>query len=358
MSIALFACPDDKGMTPPWPQKILFVTAPYLPSLGGVQMIVASLAREFSQRGHDVTVMTAQSSNQPDLPPIRVVRQPKLLEAWREFARADVVFQFGDGIRLSWPMLLRKRNVVTVHQIWRRPAESESRLGRALRQRMIKRSVNICPSRVMAERLGAPSEIIGNPYDESVFRLRPELRRQRDILFVGRLIHEKGADLLIDAIASLARDDARPSVTIVGAGPELESLHAQVKRLGLAEQVEFRGGCAPEQVARIMNEHRILVVPSRWEEPFGIVALEGLACGCTVIASDGGGLPDAVGACGLLFKRESAESMAACLAKAVNESRPIVEAPAATQLHLSRFTASAIANDYHTLARDQFSSFR
>ena len=47
-----------------------------------------------------------------------------------------------------------------------------------------------------------------------------------------------------------------------------------------------------------LNRHEIMVVPSRWNELFGVVALEGMACGCAMLVSDGGGLPDAVGYAG------------------------------------------------------------
>jgi glycosyltransferase involved in cell wall biosynthesis len=62
-----------------------------------------------------------------------------------------------------------------------------------------------------------------------------------------------------------------------------------------------------------MNRHRILVVPSIWEEPFGIVALEGIASGCLAIGSEGGGLADAIGACGMTFPNGDSTALAALL---------------------------------------------
>ena len=73
--------------------------------------------------------------------------------------------------------------------------------------------------------------------------------------------------------------------------------------LGVGDCVDFVGSVQGEPLVHLLNEHQILVVPSQWKEPFGIVVLEGLACGCTVLASDGGGLPDAVGSAGILIHR-------------------------------------------------------
>lgn len=64
---------------------------------------------------------------------------------------------------------------------------------------------------------------------------------------------------------------------------------------------------------RLLNQHRVLVVPSRYHEPFGIVALEGIACGCLVVGSSGGGLKKAIGPCGLTFPNGDAEALAAVL---------------------------------------------
>ena len=60
--------------------------------------------------------------------------------------------------------------------------------------------------------------------------------------------------------------------------------------LGLERQVEFTGVLQGETLVRTLNAHRIMVVPSRTPEPFGVVALEGIACGCVVVGSEGGGL--------------------------------------------------------------------
>jgi len=312
------------------------------------------LADELAGRGHQVTVLTQQPSESIDAFSYRVIRRPSLMRTWSEFSRNKAIIQFGDGIRLGWPLLLRRFPTLTVHQIWQMSEEVESPIRRRLRRRIVGRSVNVCPSKAMAPRLGHKSEIVGNPYNDKLFRIHPDVPRDRDIIFVGRLIRDKGADLLIESLALLTKRGFALSATIVGDGPESEHLKAQAAQCGLQRQIRFAGESVGEDLVRLMNEHRVLVVPSRWEEPFGIVALEGMACGCAVVASDGGGLPDAVGRCGILFKSGSAESLAQELAGTLNQRsgqhNPIPE----VEEHLQGFSRRSVANRYLDLLRRHF----
>jgi glycosyltransferase involved in cell wall biosynthesis len=140
------------------------------------------------------------------------------------------------------------------------------------------------------------------------------------LLFVGRLVSDKGVDLLLDTMALLADRGQRPRLTVVGEGPERGPLIAQAERLGLTAQVSFAGLQTGEQLVRTMNAHRVLVVPSRYEEPFGIVALEGIACGCLVVGSAGGGLKEAIGPCGMTFANGDREGLAQALERALQSA--------------------------------------
>ncbi len=92
-----------------------------------------------------------------------------------------------------------------------------------------------------------------------------------------------------------------PTTTIIGSGPEWEPLRRQVEALGLDDRVEFAGMLSGEALAQSLNRHRVIAIPSRWEETFGMFALEGLACGCIPVVSTGGGLADAPGR-GIVFE--------------------------------------------------------
>ena len=89
-----------------------------------------------------------------------------------------------------------------------------------------------------------------------------------------------------------------------------------------------------------------MVVPSVWEEPFGIVALEGLACGCVPVVTRSGGLPDAVGACGVVVPKNDAPGLADELGRLVADEparrRLLAHAPE----HLARHTRDRVARRY------------
>ncbi|HEY3383825.1 MAG TPA: glycosyltransferase family 4 protein [Vicinamibacterales bacterium] len=126
-----------------------------------------------------------------------------------------------------------------------------------------------------------------NPFDSTKFRL--ETAYEDYALFVGRLIEEKGVDVLLDA-ASLV-----PSVRvkIVGTGPEEGALRAQAARLELTN-VEFLGAVWGDDLDMLLSRSRFLIVPSVWHENYPYVINQSFAFGKPVIASDRGGMPELV----------------------------------------------------------------
>ena len=127
------------------------------------------------------------------------------------------------------------------------------------------------------------------------------------------------------------------SATIVGRGNHLEEFEAQSTRLGLDGQVEFAGMKMGEELARTLNRHEVMVVPSVWDEPFGTVAAEGIACGCVVVASDSGGLPDTVGPCGLIYPRGNAEALADRLEQLLEHRETLGQYRQHAESHLAQF---------------------
>jgi glycosyltransferase involved in cell wall biosynthesis len=160
---------------------------------------------------------------------------------------------------------------------------------------------------------------------------------------VGRLVSDKGADLLLEAMALLG---SRPQLTVAGDGPERARLEKQSSDLQLQSRVAFIGSQTSEQLAALLRHHQILVVPSRWAEPFGIVALEGIACGCVVLGSAEGGLAEAIGPCGVTFPNGDARALAHVLARLLEDPAECDRLRANAPAHLSRFTPRSVARVY------------
>jgi len=134
------------------------------------------------------------------------------------------------------------------------------------------------------------------------------------VLFVGRLRHYKGVNVLIDAAARLP-DQAE--FLIVGVGPLADALHRQAQHSGVAERVHFLGELSDEEVTALYHAADVFVLPStNRAETFGIVQLEAMACGLPVICTElgtGTSYVNQHGVTGLVIPPNDPEALAAAL---------------------------------------------
>jgi len=126
----------------------------------------------------------------------------------------------------------------------------------------------------------------------SQFRSRFALPEEKIVLFVGRLVHEKGVHVLVNA-APKVLEKANAKIIIVGNGYMKEQLSGIVKGMGIAHKVLFTGFVDDETLRGLQTCADVSVVPSLFE-PFGIVALEAMAAKSPVVVSDTGGLAEIV----------------------------------------------------------------
>ena len=113
------------------------------------------------------------------------------------------------------------------------------------------------------------------------------------LLFVGRLVREKGVQVLLEAAPTILESHPGATIVIAGAGYYEGELRALVGEKGLGERVKFFGLANDADLAELYTIADVLVVPSLYE-PFGIVALEGMAARVPTVTSDAGGLKDIV----------------------------------------------------------------
>ena len=332
--------------------RILLATHAFSPQVGGLETVARVLADQFTAAGHQVTVTTRSAAGNSGITldteqfPYPVLRQPPARDLLAAVRACDVYFQHNISLQTLWPLALARRPWVVSFQTWLTRPDGSVGWQDRVKRAALRAGWPVAISRAMADSLPVPSALIGNPYDDRLFRRLPGVARAGDLVFLGRLVSDKGVPVLFDALAALGRDGLRPGLTVVGGGPEAANLRRKVDELGLERQVTFAGVQTGETLVRTLNAHRIMVIPSLWPEPFGVVALEGIACGCVPVGSEGGGLRDAIGPCGITFPNGDAGALADGLRRLLADEGLAGSLRAEADAHLARFRPEEIARRY------------
>ena len=196
--------------------------------------------------------------------------------------------------------------------------------------------------------------VIPNGIDPSELRPAGDLQALRSkfaqpheklVLFVGRLVYEKGFQLALDAMPSVLEGVEDVRFLVAGSGTHEGELRAQAERLGLSDHGSFLGWIGDDVLHSLYRIADLCVVPSIYE-PFGLVALEAMASGCPCIVADTGGLREVVPVgerVGLRFNGGDAEHLGVMI------ERLLVDAPLRERLvteaseHVLRFDWDDIA---------------
>lgn len=317
-------------------KKILLVTNDFGPRTGGIETFLIGLLERII--GHEVTVFTSQQGDTSaydqqwfDKFGVRVTRDQSkiLLPSWRisriarEIVKSNnidiVIFGAAAPLALMSPAL-RKLGVKKVialthgHEVWwakifpfnlalKRIARSVDHLtylgeftrkaiSTTLADESVTEMVRIAPGIDTAHFMPQPDAI----------QKREELGMQdkKVIICVGRLVHRKGQDKLIEAMPEILRKIPNAHLLIVGQGPYKNHLEKLVNKLSLKENVTFAGKIMYDKLPSYLSAADLFAMPSRSRffglevEGLGIVYLEASACGIPVIAGSSGGAPDAI----------------------------------------------------------------
>lgn len=194
-------------------------------------------------------------------------------------------------------------------------------------------------------------EVVMNGFDQTIFNVTPVERSRLlerygiasglEVLltFVGKLTRFKGVDVLLEAAASYESDLGRVVTLIIGEGELRDILSKRAQDLGL-EGVFFLGHLPQDEVALFLNAADLSVVPSR-VEPFGLVAVEALACGTPVVATNEGGLPDFVDErVGALVDVGDALDLAKTIVQEIRSNAKAEKGPFAAEYALEHFSWS------------------
>lgn len=174
------------------------------------------------------------------------------------------------------------------------------------------------------------TQVVYNAVDLRHFRPSADRPAEPPVIgFVGRTGIEKAPDLLLRSALQVAKSGRRFAVQILGSNhwdrfindPYQRQLTSQVNELELLGiPVRRPGHIDRTSLPGEMSRAHIHVTPSRWDEPFGMTTVEGMACGLATVASATGGTPEVIGDAGLLFGRDSTEDLTECLIRLIDDA--------------------------------------
>jgi glycosyltransferase involved in cell wall biosynthesis len=341
--------------------RIVITADPYLPvpptHYGGIERVIDLLARELTSRGHDVTLI-AHPGSQTDARLVPYGRPPhtgwlarslELVDVgsalWRLRNQVDVVHSFGRLAALPPVLPLRRLAKVQSYQRdgvpWRSVRRAVAIAGSSL-------AFTGCSSSVYraappdARRRGEWRTIF-NGVDVTRYVSVPSVDADSPLMFLGRFDPIKGAHHAID-IARLAGRRLVLAGTRVTDGPHAGYFNAAIAPHVDGHRVQFVGAVDDEAKNMWLGRAAALLMPIEWEEPFGIVMAEAMACGTPVIGFARGSVPEVVrdGVTGFVC-RTVAEAAAAVA------RLPALDRRAARADCEARFSGRAIADEYERL---------
>lgn len=336
--------------------KVALMAHFFAPSTGGIEITAELLARGFAEQfGDDVTVVThtpGRLANESELP-FAILRQPSPKQLWQVVRQSDIVFHNNPCLQFYWPHLFLGRPWVATMRSWFVvPGEEPGAFGRLkarLKTVIVEHAdVLLANSRGTAARVTGTRGVVLNSYRDEHFKLtNPVPRSAAHWVFVGRLLEHKGVQLIIESLAALREEGHDIHLDIVGDGEHAAELRSQANRLGVADHVVFLGSLPASQVAGVLNENGVLILPSQMPETFGTVLVEAAACGVIPVATSHGGAPDAVGDAGLLFAPFSQEALTETMRRLLEDPQLFDTLSSRLADHASRFSGARMVTDYH-----------
>ena len=324
--------------------RILYWTPQFWPDIGGVEVFAMQMLPALQERNYEFAVVTSGDWGFPDEmdyngTPIHRFRfwttlsernPSRILKLRQQIAQLKKNYE-PDLVHLHFPghIAYFHLNTLTAHpspvlltlhsDFSGFRSDQDTLLGQTLRSATW---VNAVSNATLADAVHAVPDILDHSSVIYNGLALPEASPESlnfdspRILYLGRLVGEKGVDLAITAFASLRRRFPKARLTIAGDGAVRSELEKLTRELELTNAVEFTGWVNPEKIPQLINRATIVVVPSRCREPFSLVALQAAQMGRPVTAARMGGLPETVidQQTGVLFENEDSAALAEAIA--------------------------------------------
>ena len=360
--------------------RILYWVDAFPPLIGGVEVLSGQFVRALQNQGHEIVVFS--SRGRPDLPdrmdffgiPVHrfsfakalLKRDLNLIKTIRnrtnEFQadfQPDLIHLNFSAPSAFFPLFVPKAPrlpcLETIHSFLAPATGQDGLHARILSS--VDWVVGVSDAMLRDARRLVPeitprSSVIYNALEMHNLEPAPLSFDSPRILFAGRLVLEKGVDVAIDAFAAITNRFPNARLVIAGDGPIRENLEQRAVDLGIKTRVEFIGWVDPEKMPALINSSTIVVMPSRWEEPFGLVALQAAQMARPIVATRVGGLPEVVlqEQTGLLVEKDDTTGVANAIALLLDHPETGVQMGAAGRKRVQEsFTMDRLVDEYQSL---------
>ena len=360
--------------------RILFWTELFHPHIGGVEVFSLELIRSLQKRNYEFTVVTCHTGhNLPDESMhggIRIFRFPfhkllvernmeKIRLLIRDIAelkksiKPDIIHINSSQPSVFFHQHTHESNTVpVVFNIHEPPSFASGRnslMGRmlekadwvvAVSKAMLEEACEIVPE------IEPRASVIYNALKPPPLKPSPLPFKKPVVLCIGRIVIEKGFDLAIDAFPLIREKFPGLSMVFAGDGPLRRELEQRVSKSAFHEAITFTGWIEPEKIPELINMATIILIPSRWNEPFGLVALQAAHMARPVVASRVGGLPEIIvqGKTGELVQKNNSKAIAESLISLLeNREKAVQMGRAARKRALQLFDIRKFSNEYDAL---------
>lgn len=364
------------------PMRVSYWTELYWPSIGGIEVFSRAFLPRLKRRGYDVSVITSSwPGGPPDVEvvdgievrrlPLREALEKQDLDLLAEtFQRLQSITQSyqPDLIHLNFsgPLaffalrIAAALNIPLLLTIHISVSELRGGQGTLLEQLLAKADWIVANSYASLDDIGGvlPTSLdrVSVIYHglEVPALISAHMPDPPTLLCIGRLVHVKGFDLAITALKEVQKVVPGVRMLVAGDGNVRADLEVQVKEMGLTDAVEFLGHVDPDKVPGLMASATLVIMPSRWRESFGLVAIEAAFQERVVVGSRVGGIQETVkdGKTGVLVENESADAIAEAVINLLGDRHRLEEmGQAARDRAIRLFSIDESVDQYDDLYR-------
>jgi glycogen(starch) synthase len=362
--------------------KVLFWSEQYLPAIGGVEVWGAGLMRTLASRGYSFAVVTCKPDRSlPDeetIDGVEVYRFPfhppiverDLLGMRRLCGEISALKKRLDPdlihMNTTLPSIFYhvhttrgddRPTVVTMHSPPLFLDGTPQLFTQLVRAATVVTAVSDATRRQLIRAVPGIddwTETVYNGLDAPDLQPAPLPFDPVHIVCAGRIVEDKGFDVALKAFRLFLDRHPNARMTIAGDGPKRRDLEILAADLGISDSVTFAGWIDRVDIPAMMNTSTMVLMPSRWEEPFGLVALQAAQVGRPVVATQVGGLPEVVidGETGILVESEDPERMCSSMTDLAGNPELAARLGARARLRaLTEFTMVRCADRYDEVYR-------